>query len=256
MILNINDLTFKYNSHNVLNNINFSVEKGEILAILGPNGVGKTTLLKCINSILKRDKGDVYINDKDTLNMNVTEIAKQMSYVAQNNDTAKLTAFDAILLGRRPHIKWRVSKDDIKKVDAVIKRLNLEHLSLKYIDQMSGGELQKVSIARAFVQETDLFLLDEPTSNLDLKNQAEILGLVKRVVKEHNVSAVMTMHDLNTALRYSDKYLFLQNGSIYGAGDIKEISCLMVESVYGIPVEILQHNGYPVIIPGELTNAA
>ena len=256
MILNINDLTFKYNSHNVLNNINFRVEKGEILAILGPNGVGKTTLLKCINSILKRDKGDILINGQDTLNMDVTQIAKQMSYVAQYSDTAKLTAFDAILLGRRPHIRWRVSKEDIKKVDAVIKRLNLEHLSLKYIDQMSGGELQKISLARAFVQETDLFLLDEPTSNLDLKNQAEILGLVKRVVKEHNVAAVMTMHDLNTALRYSDKYLFLQNGSIYGAGDINNISSSMVESVYGIPVEIIQHNGYPVIVPEEITNAA
>lgn len=256
MILEINNLKFKYNSHNILNNVNFSVEKGEILVILGPNGVGKTTLLKCINSILKREKGNVYINDKDTFNMNVTEIAKQMSYVAQRTETAKLTAFDAILLGRRPHIKWRVSEDDIKKVDAVIKRLSLEHLSLKYIDQMSGGELQKISLARAFVQETDLFLLDEPTSNLDLKNQAEILGLVKRVVKGHNLAAVMTMHDLNTALRYSDKYLFLQNGSIYGAGHVSQISSDMVESVYGIPVEIMQHKGYPVIIPGELTHAA
>jgi iron complex transport system ATP-binding protein len=256
MILKVNNLTFKYNSHNVLNNIHFSVEKGEILAILGPNGVGKTTLLKCINSILKRKNGDIYINEQDTISMNVTEIAKQMSYVAQNIVAARLTAFDAILLGRRPHIKWRVSKDDIKKVDAVIKRLNLEHLSLKYIDQMSGGELQKISLARAFVQETNLFLLDEPTSNLDLKNQAEILGLVKRVVKGHSIAAIMTMHDLNTALRYSDKYLFLQNGSICGAGNVKNISCSMVESVYGIPVEILQHKGYPVIIPGELTTAA
>ncbi len=113
--------------------------------------------------------------------------------------------------------------------------------------------MQKISLARAFVQETDLFLLDEPTSNLDLKNQAVILGLVKRIVKEHNVAAVMTMHDLNAALRYSDKYLFLQNGSIYGAGDVNHISCSMVESVYGIPVEIMQHNGYPVVIPGDLT---
>ncbi len=256
MILNIIDLKFQYRSHNVLNNINFTVQKGEILTILGPNGVGKTTLLKCINSILKREKGDVYINDKDTLKMNVTEIAKHMSYVAQNSETARLTAFDAILLGRRPHIRWMISKEDIKKVDAVIKQLNLQHLSLKYIDRMSGGELQKVSLARAFVQETDLFLLDEPTSSLDLKNQAEILGLIKRVVKEHDVAAVMTMHDLNTALRYSDKYLFLHNGSIFGAGDVKDISCSMVESVYGIPVEIMQHNGYPVVIPGELTNAA
>jgi len=256
MILNIANLTFKYNSHSVLDDISFNVKKGEVLAILGPNGVGKTTLLKCINSILRRDKGNIYINNQNTFNMDVTEIAKQVSYVAQTSDIARLTAFDAILLGRRPHIKWRVSKDDIKKVDAVIKNLNLDHLALKYIDQMSGGELQKISIARAFVQETDLLLLDEPTSNLDLKNQAEVLGLVKAVVKGHNVAAVMTMHDLNTALRYSDKYLFLQNGSIFGAGNVNNISSKIVESVYGIPVEIMHHNGYPVIIPGELINAA
>ncbi len=146
MILKINDLSFKYNSRNILNNVRFNVKKGEVLAILGPNGVGKTTLLKCINSILKRTKGDIYINEKNTLPMDITEIAKQMSYVAQKTDTAKLTAFDAILLGRRPHIKWRVSKEDIKKVDAVVKRLNLEHLSLKYIDQAPCVKGNHVSI--------------------------------------------------------------------------------------------------------------
>ncbi len=251
MILRINDLIFKYNSINILNNISFNVEKGEILAILGPNGVGKTTLLKCINSILKREKGDIQVSGCDTFTMSVTEIAKKISYVAQRPDTGRLTAFDAILLGRRPHIRWGVSKKDIKKVDAVIKQLNLEHLSLKYIDQMSGGEIQKISLARAFVQETDLLLLDEPTSNLDLKNQTEVLGFIKRVVKEHDVAAVITMHDLNTALKYSDKYLFLQNGSIYGTGRINNISSEMVESVYGLPVEIIQHNGCPVIIPSD-----
>ncbi|OQY51660.1 MAG: iron ABC transporter ATP-binding protein [Desulfobacteraceae bacterium 4572_89] len=256
MILKVEDLTFKYNSHATLENVNFTVKKGEITVILGPNGVGKTTLLKCINSILSPLKGDILIHGKSIRDMDTMTIAKKMSYVSQQSQAARITAFDAILMGRRPHIRWRVSDNDIKMVDAAVKRLGLEHLAMKYTDQMSGGELQKVSIARALVQQTDLLLLDEPTSSLDMKNQIDILSLIKRVVKEHNIAAVMTMHDLNTALRYADKYIFLKNGSIFGAGDVKEITSKMVESVYGIFVEILHHNGNPVIIPDDGLKAA
>lgn len=255
MILNIDNISFRYNSQKTLQNIKFKINKGEATVILGPNGVGKTTLLKCMNSILKPTHGNILINDRNIRQMDSLEIARKMSYVAQKNDSARITAFDAILLGRRPHIRWKVTDEDLKKVDAAIKRLNLEHLSLKYVDQMSGGELQKVSIARALVQETDIILLDEPTSSLDMKNQAEILGIIKHIVKEHQVAVVMTMHDLNTALRYADKYIFLQKGAIFNTGKVQQISPCMVESVYGIPVDILHHNGYPVVIPDDQMKA-
>jgi iron complex transport system ATP-binding protein len=249
MILKIDDLAFGYNSRPTLDKISFTVKRGEITVILGPNGVGKTTLLKCINAILKPSKGDVLVDGDAIASLDTLAIAKRIGYVAQYNEPSRVTAFDAILMGRRPHIRWRVSDKDLKIVDSAIKQLGLDHLALKYVDQMSGGELQKISLARALVQETDLLLLDEPTSSLDLKNQTEILGLIKRVVKEHKVAGVMTMHDLNSALRYADNYLFLKNGTIYGAGKVDEITPAMVESVYGIGVEILRHNGYPVIIP-------
>jgi iron complex transport system ATP-binding protein len=249
MILKIDDLAFGYNSRPTLDKISFTVKRGEITVILGPNGVGKTTLLKCINAILKPSKGDVLVDGDAIASLDTLAIAKRIGYVAQYSEPSRVTAFDAILMGRRPHIRWRVSDKDLKIVDSAIKRLGLGHLALKYVDQMSGGELQKISLARALVQETDLLLLDEPTSSLDLKNQTEILGLIKRVVKEHKVAGVMTMHDLNSALRYADNYLFLKNGTIYGAGKVEEISPAMVESVYGIGVEIIRHNGYPVIIP-------
>ena len=251
MILNIDNLSFGYNSHPTLDNISFTVKRGEITVILGPNGVGKTTLLKCINSILKLTKGDFLVDGDSIRSLDTMAIAKRIGYVAQYSKPSRITAFDAILMGRRPHIRWRVSTEDLKKVDSAIKRLGLDHLALKYVDQMSGGELQKISLARTLVQETDLLLLDEPTSSLDLKNQTEILGLIKRVVREHNVAAVMTMHDLNSALRCADNYLFLKNGAIFGAGKVNEISSTMVESVYGIGVEILLHKGYPVIIPND-----
>ncbi|MCD4674661.1 MAG: ABC transporter ATP-binding protein [Desulfobacula sp.] len=256
MILNVNGLTFHYKSHETLKNINFSIKKGETTVILGPNGVGKTTLLKCLNSILAPQSGDILVKDKNIKEMNIKQIAKEISYVAQKNEPARVTAFDAILLGRHPHIRFKTKPDDLKKVDAIIKRLNLSHLCLKYLDQMSGGELQKVSIARALVQETDLLLLDEPTSSLDLKNQTDILGLIRHIVKEHQIAAIMTMHDLNTALRYGDQYLLLKDKTIYGAGKITEISPKMVEDVYGVGVEIIYHKGFPVVVPIENKKAA
>ena len=251
MILNVNDLAFTYKSHDTLNNINFSIQQGEITVILGPNGVGKTTLLKCLNGILTPQKGNILVKEKNIRAMGIKEIARQISYVAQKSEAARITVFDAILMGRRPHINYRVSKKDSIKVDAVIRHLNLSKLSLKYLNQMSGGELQKVCIARALVQQTDLLLLDEPTASLDLKNQTHILGLIRHIIKDHNMAAVMTMHDLNTAMRYADKYIFLKDSTIYSAGNIHEVTPEMVKNVYGVKVDIMHHKGLPIVIPVE-----
>jgi iron complex transport system ATP-binding protein len=120
---------------------------------------------------------------------------------------------------------------------------------MRHIDEMSGGELQKVAVGRALVQEPRLLLLDEPTSSLDLKNSMNILSLIKRVVREHRVSAVMTMHNLNSALRFADKFVFLKGGMIHSAGKIQEVSEEMIKEVYDIPVEILHHKGRPLVVP-------
>ncbi len=251
MILRVNELAFSYKSCDTLKNISFSIEKGDITVILGPNGVGKTTLLKCLNKILIPRTGDIFVKEKNIKAMNVKQVARQISYVAQTSEPARITVFDAILMGRRPHINFRVNKSDLIKVDAVIRHLNLSCLSLKYLNQMSGGELQKVCIARALVQQTDLMLLDEPTASLDLKNQTHILSLIRHIIKDHNMAAVMTMHDLNTALRYADKYIFLKDHTIYSAGDICDITPEMIKAVYDVRVDIMNHKGVPIVIPIE-----
>lgn len=249
MILEVNGISFSYNGRPVLKEVSFKFNRGELVAILGPNGVGKTTLLKCINAILRPRQGSVVVDGRDVLAMESMEIARRIAYVAQRTESGRVTAFDAILMGRRPHLSWKVSEKDLAMVDAAIRRLHLESLALRYIDKMSGGELQKVAIARALVQETDLLLLDEPISSLDLKNQIEIMNLVKRLVVEHDVTAVMTMHDLNMALRYSDKYIFLKDEAIFSVGRVSEITAEMVRAVYGLPVEIHYHGGNPVVLP-------
>ena len=249
MILSVTDLDFAYNGTKVLRDVEFDLEGGELMAILGPNGVGKTTLLKCINAIHAPCAGKVLVEDRDVLRMCPDEIALGIGYVAQRNETARLTVFDAVLMGRKPHIVWRVGEEDLKMVDSALKRLHMSHLALRYIDCLSGGELQKVAIARALVQEPHLMLLDEPTSSLDLKSQVDILTMLRRVVDEHRIAAIMTMHDLNTALRYADKVLFLKDGRIHSTGPACEVTSEVVEEVYGLPVQIHTVQGHPLVVP-------
>ncbi len=249
MILDVNGVEFQYRSKEVLRDIKFHLDNNEILAILGPNGVGKTTLLKCMNAILKPKNGTILVDDEDVLKLEQIDIARRMGYVPQRCEPARLTVFDAILLGRMPHIKWNVSDEDVMLVEATIKKMHLEEMALRYIDELSGGELQKVSIARALTQNPRLLLLDEPTSSLDLKNQLEILNIVRDVVRKEPVSAVMTMHDLNMAFRYADKFLFLKNGSIYAAGSMGDITSHVIEEVYGVPVTIQNYMDVSIVIP-------
>ena len=249
MILSIDGIKFRYNGHPVLEDVTFDVQQGEVVVILGPNGVGKTTLLRCINGILKPSSGTVMVEDENVLKMEAMAVARHIGYVSQRQSTGKITAFDAILMGRRPHIRFRVNEKDLRIVDGAIKSLHLENLALRHIDRMSGGELQKVALGRALVQEPNLLLLDEPTSSLDLKNQVEILKLIRHVVKEHAVCAVMTLHDLSTAFRFADKCLFLKNGGIHAAVSPREVTTDMITEVYGIEVDIHHHNGFPLVIP-------
>lgn len=249
-MLSVEDIRVGYNGSGlVLENLGFTLEAGEVLAILGPNGVGKTTLLRCINGMIRPKGGSVKIDDADVFAMSAGRIARHLGYVAQRNEAGRMTTFDAVLLGRKPHMGWNVTHDDLHKVAAALHQLGLEHLALRDIDAMSGGELQKVCIARALVQEPRVLLLDEPTSSLDLKNQLEILGTIRRVVREHRLAAVMTMHDLNLALRFVDRFLFIKQGKVFACGRPEEISAEMVAAVYGVQVDILHHEGQVVVVP-------
>ncbi|MDD4730302.1 MAG: ABC transporter ATP-binding protein [Desulfovibrio sp.] len=249
MILNVRDMGFAYNGSPVFQDVEFSVDPGELLAVLGPNGVGKTTLLKCINAIHAPRSGTVYVDQRDVSRLSPREIARDVGYVAQRSEAARFTVFDAVLMGRKPHVRWRVGEEDLRIVSAALKRLDLDRLRLRHIDTLSGGELQKVAVARALVQEPRLLLLDEPTSSLDLKNQISILRLVRRVVDEHDIAAVMTMHDLNTALRFAHKFLFLKQGRVFAAGHMHEVTADMVSEVYGLPVQLRIIDGHPVVLP-------
>ena len=184
MILSVKGLAFNYPGRSVLRNISFSISKGELLAVLGINGAGKSTLLKCINNILKPCAGSVFINEDETKRLDRRERAKRIGYVAQRQESIKMTVFDAVLLGRKPYIKWEASKKDLAIVEDILSMLGLSGYAFRYLNELSGGELQKVVLARALAQKPKLLLLDEPTSSLDLKNQIETMkNILKKWLK-------------------------------------------------------------------------
>ena len=251
MMLTVNELKFMYRNKNVLQEIGFSIEEGKVVAVLGPNGVGKTTLLKCLNRILRPREGTVLLDNENLLELATMDVARRVGYVPQRVESGRLTAFDAVLLCRRPHIGWDVTTRDLKIVDAILTRLGMEALRLTYIDEMSGGELQKVAIARALVQEPKILLLDEPTSSLDLRNQVEILTTIRDIVRDHKIAPIMTMHDLNQALRFADTFIFIKNGTVHTYGSHDVVTSSIIEEVYGLPEKLGELGGVRCVIPGD-----
>lgn len=250
VILKIKDLYFNYGKTPILEKIDFTVKKGEIFCLAGSNGAGKTTLLKCINRILSPDKGKIYINNKNINKLNGKELAREVAYVSQSaREKFPATVFDSILLGRRPYIKWKPSSDDFQIVSNIIKKLGLEKFTSKDIRNLSGGERQKVLIARALAQETGILLLDEPSNHLDLKHQLELMELITELASEGKMTVIITTHDLNLAARYCDKIAMLQNGRIHALGNVEIISSANIRDVYHVHAEIKEQAGKPYIIP-------
>lgn len=242
------NLRFAYNSKEILDKISFEVKQGEILFIIGPNGCGKSTLLKCLNGILKPE-GAVYVGEDEIKILSNREIAKRIGYVPQRAEINHLTVFDMVLLGRKPHIRWGMSNKDIEIVKRVIRMLRLETLSLRRLTELSGGELQKVIIARALAQEPKIILLDEPTNNLDLKNQIEVMKMLTEIAKKQKISVIVTMHDLNMASLYADRIIMLKDSKIFVMGGVEILTPENIEEVYGLKVSVLNHDGKPLIVP-------
>lgn len=225
MNLIISNLSFGYKKGNkVLDDINLTVEQGEVLGILGPNGTGKTTFIKCINKILKPQAGKITYDGCDLLQLKQEEIAKIIAYVPQYiGGFFDMTVVDAVMMGRLPYAKYNYSKTDEAIVFDIINKMELTPFAFRSIKEMSGGERQRVFIARALAQQPKIIVLDEPTSALDLHNQLFILHTIADVAKTNNISIVMTIHDLNLASMFCDKILMLNNTHIFAYGKTQDV---------------------------------
>lgn len=251
MILKVDGLTFSYASSPIIQDANFSLEEGEILTILGPNGAGKTTLLKCLNRVLAPHGGTVYIDGLDLRHLSTADIARRISWVPQRGEVSRMKVYDLILLGRKPRFTWGPGAEDHIQAENAIRLLDIDRLALSYADEISGGEFQLVQIARALAQEPRIILFDEPTSNLDISNQHRLMPRIRSLIRGENRAAIMTMHDINLALRYSDKFLLLKEGHISAAGGREIISAASIEEVYNMKSRVVEAAGYPVVVPVE-----
>ena len=247
-MIDVQNLSFSYGHHPVLSHVGFTAQSGECVGILGNNGAGKSTLITCINRIRTPDSGSVLIDGKAVGSMSRRELARSVAYVAQKNEMSQTTVFDCVLLGRKPYIRWAVGEEDLRLCTAMIHRVGLEALELRSLDELSGGELQKVMLARALVQRPKVLLLDEPTSNLDPRNQYEMMELVREVAREQHITVLIVIHDLNLALRYCDRFFFLKDGSGYRYGGMEVVDQSTIESVYGVCAKVMDVGGRRIVI--------
>lgn len=249
MKLSVAGIDFSYRSAAILEDVSFEAQPGELLCILGVNGSGKSTLLKCINRILRPRRGTVLVDERAVFEIPQRTVARHLGYVPQKHVETQLNVYETVLMGRRPHVQWALGEKDYAIVEQVLNQLGLQELAMRPVDRLSGGQLQKVIIARALAQSPGVLLLDEPISNLDLKNQIEVMQLVQGVARTEKLAAVLTIHDLNMALRFGDRFLFLKDRKVQAVTDRAGFTPELIELVYDVPVSLHACNGHAMVVP-------
>lgn len=258
-LLKIQNLTAGYQDKPVIQDISFTVVPGEIVGIIGPNGAGKTTLFRVLTRLLKPWSGEVRYRGRNIQEMPARELARLVAVLPQNLPlTFPFTVLDFILMGRLPHLgRWEaIQEHDQEIAREIMKLTEIKELASRPITELSGGELQRVLLTQALVQEPELLLLDEPTSHLDIGHQVEIMDLIRQLNKEKKLTILMVLHDLNMAGEYCDRIILLNEGKIHQMGQANEVLTYRnIEAVYKTVVVVKENpiTGRPhiILIPKE-----
>jgi len=252
-VVRVNNISFSYGLDFKLKDVSLSVDRGDVVVLLGPNGCGKTTLLKCINALLRPDEGTVCIDGRDAFKMDRNDLAQLVGYVPQvHSPPFPYTVIDVVLMGRvsRLGIFQQPSRRDYAKTEEALALVGLSRLKDRPYTQISGGERQLALIARAIAQEPKVLLLDEPTAHLDFKNQLMILRMVKRVAKDKGLGVVMSLHDPNHALLFSDYVALMGDGVVTAFGRPDEVvTAANIKNVYGMEIEVVDHKKSKFVVP-------
>jgi len=250
-MLSVENLTFRYNKflRPVLKGASLRLEAGEIGIVLGKNGSGKTTLFKNILGIHRPDGGHIRLEGSDLSRLSRVERSRRIAYVPQDIHFGALTVFDSILLGRVSRFGLRSGEEDYTAVEKILSDMKLQDYAFRNVNELSGGERQKIAIARAMAQEPRLMVFDEPTGNLDIANEQLILEEARRLAREKNIAILSSLHDLNQALAVGDKFFLLKDGVVKYAGGREVITPENIRDVFGIDIRIVQVAGRRIILP-------
>jgi iron complex transport system ATP-binding protein len=252
-MLSIEDLTIRYEARTVLRNVSLDVHAGEVLALIGPNGVGKSTLIRACSGTLEPIGGRITIGGQDALRLRVEDRAKSIAVVPQAVRLPEMfTVRETVLMGRTPYLGWlgRESEADRSAVQAALDRTNTLELVDRPLGELSGGEQQRVLIARALAQAARTLLLDEPTAHLDLKHQASVLNLVCDLAHAENYAVLIALHDLNLAAQYADRVALLSSGAVAAIGTPEEVLTeAQLSPAYGLHITVYEHpaHGAPLV---------
>ena len=245
-------LSFRYKKQPpVFEDVSFSLPEGEVLSIMGPNGAGKSTLLKCINRIHRPASGGIAFDGTDVYRMSRREIGRLFGYVPQDvGGGLDVSVVEAVMLGRTPYIRIRPTQEDREIVFGAIERLGLEEYAFHSLNELSGGERQRVFLARALVQEPKVLLLDEPTSNLDMRFQQDVMERMRHMSRIQGITIITILHDLNLAIAYADQAVLLKDGTIY-ASDApgKLLDKQRVMDIFHVEMDFATLNGVQYAVP-------
>ncbi len=250
--ISVESMSFGYGKEEVLQDIDVFIEGSGLTCIIGPNGVGKSTLIKCMNGILQPTSGRVIINGRPVSDYSVKELSHVMGYVpAASQLSFPMSVIDSILIGRDSRSKWKLDPEDIAVAYRSLRTMRMEGMALRGCNELSAGQMQKVNLCRGLVRESEIFILDEPTSNLDVKHQLFVTNFLQVLARRSSTRVVMISHDLNIASRFADDVLVLKEPGVIGTyGPPSEVMTEnMISEVYSVRSRIIEVDGRPYVIP-------
>ncbi|MEM7533192.1 MAG: ABC transporter ATP-binding protein [Chloroflexota bacterium] len=244
-MIEVRNVTKRYGSKAVVDDVSVTIRKGEITSLIGPNGAGKSTLLSMMSRLLKRDGGEILVDGEDVAEAKSSEFAKKLSILKQENHiSVRLTIRDLVSFGRFPYSQGRLTSNDWEHVDRAIAYMELGDLKHRFLDQLSGGQRQRAYVAMTLCQDTDYILLDEPLNNLDMKHSVQIMSVLRRMVDELGKTIVLVLHDINFASCHSDRIVALKEGQLVRQGTTEEIiDTAALADIYDMTIPIEEING-------------